>query len=83
MQARCGAHCRTTGNPCLNFPMPNGRCRMHGGRGAGRPVQHGYYTREAVAKRKELQELVSDVRRLLDLSLAAGVSQDTLTPCHH
>jgi len=36
MQA-CGAHCRTTGKPCRNWAMANGRCRMHGGKStAGR-----------------------------------------------
>ena len=28
---KCGAHCRTTGNPCDAYAMANGRCRMHGG----------------------------------------------------
>jgi hypothetical protein len=64
MQARCGAHCRTTGNPCLNFPMPNGRCRMHGGKGSGRPTTHGMYTREAIAERKHLHELIREMKRL-------------------
>lgn len=64
MQARCGAHCRTTGNPCLNFPMPNGRCRMHGGKNPGRPIVSGYYTREAMNTRKELNALIRDIRQL-------------------
>jgi hypothetical protein len=37
---KCGAHARTTGNPCRSPAMPNGRCRMHGGR-AGRKPTHG------------------------------------------
>ena len=61
MQARCGAHCRTTGEPCLNFPMPNGRCRMHGGKSTGRPVKHGFNTKEAVAERKQLKDLIREV----------------------
>lgn len=64
MQARCGAHCRTTGNSCLNFPMPNGRCRMHGGKSTGRPVKHGYYTQEAINQRQQLNELIREVGRL-------------------
>lgn len=27
----CGAACRTTGEPCRNTPLVNGRCRFHGG----------------------------------------------------
>jgi len=29
---RCGAHARTTGEPCRNVALANGRCRLHGGR---------------------------------------------------
>jgi len=64
MQARCGAHCRTTGKPCLNFSMPNGRCRMHGGKSVGRPIAHGYYTLQAVAERKHLNELIKEIQQL-------------------
>lgn len=64
MQARCGAHCRTTGQPCLNFPMPNGRCRMHGGKSSGRPITHGMNTREAIAERKRLNELIRRLKQL-------------------
>lgn len=32
-QTRCGAHCRTTGEPCKNPPVTDAtRCRMHGGK---------------------------------------------------
>ncbi|WP_416545734.1 HGGxSTG domain-containing protein [Limnohabitans sp. DCL3] len=72
MQARCGAHCRTTGNPCQNFPMPNGRCRMHGGKSTGRPQKHGFYTQEAVSQRQQLKELILEIN---SLSEALGESQ--------
>jgi len=65
MQDRCGAHCRTTGNPCLNFPMPNGRCRMHGGKSTGRPTQHGFYTQNAIADRRQLSQLIQEVNQLV------------------
>ncbi|TXN24101.1 hypothetical protein FV217_03860 [Methylobacterium sp. WL9] len=29
---RCGAKCRTSGEPCRNHAMANGRCRLHGGK---------------------------------------------------
>jgi hypothetical protein len=33
MQTQCGAHCRTTGEPCKNPPVTDStRCRMHGGK---------------------------------------------------
>lgn len=33
MHETCGAHCRTTGQPCKNAPVTDAtRCRMHGGK---------------------------------------------------
>src|ERR1700722_15349729 len=32
---RCGARARTTGCACRAPAMPNGRCRLHGGKRAG------------------------------------------------
>lgn len=37
---RCGAKKRD-GSPCPTWAMPNGRCRMHGGKSLGRPIVHG------------------------------------------
>lgn len=38
---RCGAKTRD-GDPCKNWAMPNGRCRMHGGKSTGpRPENRG------------------------------------------
>lgn len=54
MQARCGAKTRT-GGTCKNAQMPNGRCRMHGGK-AGRPVIVGRYSlshRKALADKAQ------------------------------
>lgn len=28
---KCGAHAKTTGGPCKNLALENGRCRVHGG----------------------------------------------------
>ncbi|MGO8840343.1 MAG: HGGxSTG domain-containing protein [Methyloceanibacter sp.] len=33
---RCGARTRS-GDPCRSPAMPNGRCRMHGGKSPGAP----------------------------------------------
>lgn len=65
---RCGAHCRTTGQPCKSWGMSNGRCRMHGGRSTGRPVTTGGNTKEvrqARAVRAEGRALVKAIRELL------------------
>jgi hypothetical protein len=37
LSPRCGAHCRTTGRPCQNAAMANGRCHLHGGKSTGPP----------------------------------------------
>ena len=64
LHPKCGAHSRTTGNPCRGPAMANGRCRMHGGRG-GRPPIHGRYTKVAAAERRELRALIRAVRAWL------------------
>lgn len=60
---RCGAKTRK-GTPCTNWAMPNGRCRMHGGKSTGAPkgnmnaLKHGRYTREAIEARKRMREIL-------------------------
>lgn len=61
---RCGAHARTTGNPCRGPAMPNGRCRMHGGK-AGRKPTHGRYTKGAIAQRRRARMILRTLRALL------------------
>ena len=63
---RCGAHCRTTGQPCKNAAMANGRCRMHGGKSTGRPVIHGKSTKAAKEQRAEIRTLLKALRELID-----------------
>jgi uncharacterized protein YjcR len=69
---RCGAKTRS-GKSCRS-PAVDGkkRCRMHGGApGSGAPrgnknaVKHGLYTREAIAQRRQLVELMRQSRKLL------------------
>lgn len=50
--AICGAKKRD-GSPCASKQMPNGRCRMHGGK---TPIQSGRYS---VVKRPRLAELIA------------------------
>jgi len=66
MQKRCGAHCRTTGEPCKNWAMLNGRCRMHGGKSTGRPILHGRNTKEAKRQRAEVRVILRALRVLID-----------------
>ena len=69
---RCGARTRA-GTPCRS-PAVSGkkRCRMHGGApGSGAPpgnknaLRHGRYTAEAIARRREIRDLVREMRRTL------------------
>ena len=70
---RCGAKTRS-GRPC-QAPAVNGkkRCRMHGAaKGSGAPkgnqnaLKHGLYTREAIAERKALRDLIGASEATLD-----------------
>jgi hypothetical protein len=63
---RCGAHARTTGQPCKSPAMANGRCRMHGGKSTGRPITHGRNTEAAKQQRRETREILRTLRALLD-----------------
>jgi hypothetical protein len=67
MQALCGAHCRTTGEPCKNHQMPNGRCRMHGGKSTGRPTTSGLFTKKVIEDRQRMVALNREMRELLRL----------------
>lgn len=64
---RCGAKTRTSGEPCKNPALGNGRCRFHGGR-AGRPVVHGRYSAAHAAKLTERIEAHREDERPKDLS---------------
>lgn len=73
----CGAHCRTTGKPCKNRPMANGRCRMHGGKSTGRPPVTGRYTKAVLAQKSEWREVERQLVALIvetDEHVSAGAS---------
>ena len=68
---RCGAKTRS-GKPCMS-PAVSGkkRCRMHGGApGSGAPIgnqnalKSGLFTREAIAERLKLRDLIRSARQL-------------------
>lgn len=66
--SKCGAKTRS-GTRCLSPAMANGRCRMHGGLslvGTASPrFRHGWYTRAAIARRRELAALIASVRKTI------------------
>lgn len=69
---RCGAKIRS-GGACRSHAIHGKkRCRMHGGApGSGAPRgnrnarKHGLFTREAIAERKRIQDLLGEARKLL------------------
>lgn len=77
----CGAKTRA-GTPCKGQPIPNGRCRMHGGASTGPRTQeglerirkartkHGGYS----AEMREVRELIRELRAV-DRYLAANRSE--------
>ena len=71
LSPRCRARTRA-GRPCQSPGMPNGRCRMHGGKAPGAPkgnshaYKHGRYGAQAVAERRAFAALLSDIRGLVE-----------------
>lgn len=70
LSPRCGAKTRKH-TACLS-PAVNGknRCRMHGGaKGSGAPagnqnaLKHGFYTSEAIVKKREVRALIRQWRQ--------------------
>lgn len=75
MSAICGAKARTNNHqPCRQPAMANGRCRLHGGKCTGPKTEegkiririantkHGFYSKEAIAERRESRELIKAIR---------------------
>jgi hypothetical protein len=69
LSPRCGAQTRS-GDACQFPAMPNGRCRLHGGKSPGPPrgnrnaLKHGRYTYEAMAERRKTAEAVRAIRTI-------------------
>ena len=72
---RCGAKTRK-GHPCTQPAMPNGRCRLHGGKSTGprtreglermrqSKIKHGCYTKEMRAATQYLKTFRATLARL-------------------
>src|SRR5262249_42337982 len=86
-----------TGKPCRAAAMPNGRCKVHGGKSTGPRTpeglerskrarwKHGYYSREAKAERSRLRAaiLTCAPRSVrLDLKAPSVPRPDRTTPDH-
>jgi hypothetical protein len=75
---RCGARSKRTGKPCQGAAMPNGRCKLHGGKSTGPRTpeglersrranwKHGHFSREAKAERLRLRAAIVALRDLCD-----------------
>src|SRR5438046_5317314 len=75
---RCGARSKRTGKPCRGAAMPNGRCKLHGGKSTGPRTPEGlersrranwkpgHYSREAKAGRSRLRAGILALRDLCD-----------------
>ena len=59
----CGAYARSTGKPCKQYAMANGRCYLHGGK---TPIKHGRRTKRAIAERKLVSQLIRDSKSLIE-----------------
>lgn len=67
---RCGAKTRS-GKPCKNWAMPNGRCRMHGGKSTGPPpekmkknknsMKHGLFAKYLPDETLEIMDSINGV----------------------
>ena len=75
----CGAHCRTTGQPCKTPSMPNGRCRMHGEKSPGAPrgernggYRHGQRTIEAREHRRAVRAEIRALRELMGSGITSS-----------
>ena len=69
---RCGAKTRTGAPCCAPAVTGKARCRMHGGaKGSGAPqgnrnaLKDGAFTREAIAERKALNQMLREMRETL------------------
>jgi hypothetical protein len=85
---RCGARSKRTGKPCRGAAMPNGRCKVHGGKSTGPRTpeglersrranwKHGYFSREAKSERSRVRAAILTLRDLCDSDLRPPRSRD-------
>jgi hypothetical protein len=73
---RNGTRSKRTGKPCRGAAMPNGRCRLHGGKSTGPRTpeglersrranwKHGHFSRGAKAERSRVRAAILALRDL-------------------
>ena len=73
-----GENVSAPNEPCLGAAMPNGRCKLHGGKSTGPRTpeglersrranwKHGHFSREAKAERSRLRAAILALRDLRD-----------------
>ena len=74
-RVHCGARTRP-GGLCRQPAMPNGRCRLHGGKSKagcehGR-YSSGEYTKEAIARRRSFKKLLQEAKMMIKDDLSRG-----------
>jgi hypothetical protein len=78
LSRRCGARTRR-GRRCQSPAMPNGRCRLHGGKSPGAPkgntnaFKHGRYSAETIEARRKIAALLRTMRTVVRASRQADV----------
>ena len=60
---RCGAHARSTGEPCKAKALPNGRCKNHGGMSTGPKTLEG---RRAISEATSQRMASGQRKRVLE-----------------
>jgi hypothetical protein len=78
MEAKCGARNRA-GNPCGNKPLPNGRCRFHGGLSTGPRTAEGI--ERIRAARTKHGAYGADMREVRAMIRVLGRANRSLTEC--
>jgi len=58
---KCGAYARSSGEPCKQYALANGRCHYHGGKTS---IKHGRRTKQAILESKQLSRLIKDSKAL-------------------
>ena len=74
--ALCGATRQRTGTPCRGVAMPNGRCRVHGGKSPGAPPGKAHWNYKDGHDTPEAREVRRRGRASLKHMKASGMIND-------
>jgi len=62
LHPQCGAKCKQSNGYCRNPAMPNGKCRIHGGKSNGPKPQHGQYSKLALERQRQIRQLLNAMK---------------------